>query len=101
MLDESKLQKGELKALSRILMKMQVDKNDGQGSVAVREISSRLKKGNVREAKELCHVYSEELLRYPEIRRFIHDMIEPIGYWDLEEGKIVYGDENESRTVDA
>lgn len=92
MLDESKLQRGQLKALARILVLMQSEKNDGQGSVLVRDIARHIKRGNIREAKNLCHDGSEELLRYPEIRRFIHDMIEPIGYWNVEKGCLVHSD---------
>ena len=89
MLDESKLQKGELKALSKILMKMQEDKNDGRGITVVRDIAFHLKKGEVAQAKATARNDSDKLWSYPDIRRFIHDMIEPIGYWNLEEEKIV------------
>jgi len=94
MLDESKLKRGELKALSCILVKMQEEKNDGIGSDAVRNIAKTLKHGDVRKAKKMCHSSSEELLLYPDIRRVIHDLIEPIGYWDLDKGRIVYSEED-------
>lgn len=89
MLDESNLKRGEVKALAKILMKMQEDKNDGQGSPAVREIAEALRRGEIRRAKKLCHEKSEELLLLPDIRRVIHDLVEPIGYWDLETGRLV------------
>ena len=88
MLDESNLHKGEVKALCRILTAMEKGRNDGAGVRAVKDIVKTLKGGDVKCAKKLCHEKSEDLLLYPDIRRVIHDLIEPIGYWDLETGML-------------
>jgi len=89
MLDESNLKRGELKALAKILMKLQESKNGGQGVSCVRAIATYLKKGDVSSAIATARNESDKLWSYPDIRRFIHDMIVPIGYWDTESGKIV------------
>jgi len=89
MLDEANLQKGELKALAKILMKMQESKNDGEGVAMVRTIANFLRRGEVALAKNTARVDSDKLWSYPEIRRFIHDMIEPIGYMDENTGYYV------------
>jgi len=91
MLNESNLQRGELKSLAKILLKMQENRNDGAGVDCVRAIAATLKRGEVAEAKKMCHESSEDLLLYPDIRRVIHDLVEPIGYWDLETGMLANG----------
>ena len=89
MLDESKLQKGELKGIAEILMKMQESKRDGLGLPAVQVLAGHVKKGRVTEAVKCARKISEDLWSYPEIRRFIHDVIYPIGYLDPETGMLV------------
>lgn len=88
MLDEANLMKGEVKALCRILTKMEKDRNDGLGVKVVQTIVKTLKSGDIKGAKKMCHEKSEDLLMYPDIRRVIHDLIEPIGYWNLETGML-------------
>jgi len=90
MLDEASLQRGELKTLSKILFKMQSVKNNGAGVSIAQEIAKKLRKGQAKEAKDLVKRYKDEIRLYPEIQRFIHDMIYPIGYWDTDQGCIVF-----------
>ena len=89
MLDESKLQKGELKSIALVLNKMQSDKRLGMGVPCVQSLVKLLRKGMVREAIECARNASEDLWEYPEIRRFVHDVIYPIGYLDPETGMLV------------
>jgi len=89
MLDESKLQKGELKAIAKVLTKMQEDKRDGLGLPCIQILVTHLRKGRVNESIEYVRSLSEDLWSYPEIRRFIHDVIYPIGYLDHESGLFI------------
>ena len=58
MLDESKLQRGELKSLALILKKM----NSHFDLPEVKEIVKLLKKSKVREAKKACWDHREVLI---------------------------------------
>jgi hypothetical protein len=89
MLNESQLQKGELKSIAKILLGMQEGKELGNGVPAVRNLAQLLKKGKVREAIAAARNIGDKIHDYPEIRRFIHDVIYPIGYLDLESGMLV------------
>jgi len=89
MLDESKLQKGELKGIATILLSMQEEKEYGKGVSAVRELARLLKKSKVKEALQFAKHIGKDVTSYPEIRRFIHDVIYPIGYLDPETGEWV------------
>jgi len=93
MLDESKLQRGELKKIAKVLTKMQEGKRDGQGVTCVQMLAMHLRKGRVQESIEYARSISEDLWSYPDIRRFIHDVIYPIGYMDLETGLFTQGGE--------
>lgn len=89
MLEESKLQRGELKSISKILLKMQEHKNGGRGVQLVRDIALNVKKGRISEAIVIARNESDKLCQYPDLRRFIHDVIYPIGYVDENTGKLV------------
>jgi len=89
MLDESKLQRGELKSIAKVLLKMQESKNDGRGVEEVKTLARYLKKGLVQKSIEYARETSHVFLPYPEIRRFVHDVIYPIGYLDPETGLLV------------
>lgn len=81
MLDESKLQRGELKQIAKTLMKMQDHHHDGCGISCIKHLSEYLKRGMVAEGITYIRGESDLLWSYPEIRRFIHDIIYPIGYF--------------------
>ena len=89
MLDEAKLQKGELKAIAKVLMKMQEKKNDGNGVESVQTLARYLRKGMVKHAVRYAKNIGEDVTIYPEIRRFIHDVVYPIGYLDETTGLLV------------
>jgi len=97
MLNESTLQKGELKAIAKILTKMQEVKydyeSDSLGIPSIQTLATHLRRGRVKESIEYARSLSDDLWAYPEIRRFIHDVIYPIGYLDLETGLYTQGEE--------
>ena len=89
MLNGANLQKGELKGIAKVLMKMQENKRDGNGIPSVQILAKYIKSGDLDNAVSYARSISSELWNYPEIRRFIHDVIYPIGYLDPETGMLV------------
>jgi len=89
MLDESKLHKGELKSIANVLLKLQDGKNLGQGVESAKVLAKFLQKGMVQKSIEYARKSGSDFLPYPDIRRFVHDVIYPIGYLDNETGLLV------------
>jgi len=89
MLTVDNLKKNELQVLSGILMKMQSQKNNGSGLPHVQTLATFIKRGLIKEATNYAVDISGKLWDYPDIRRFVHDMVYPIGYIDNETGLFV------------
>ena len=98
MLDESSLQRGQLKAISKILFKMQESKNNGEGVSIVRDVAKLLKKGQAKEAKALVKNHKDDIKMYPDIQRFIHDMVILLGIGTRPVAELYLIEENKMKT---
>jgi len=93
MIIESNLKKGELKSIAKVLMKMQENKNKGEGVPYIRDIAKLLKKGKIIQTIEMVKKSVPMIYMFPDINRFVHDVIYPIGYIDSETGLILNPEE--------
>ena len=68
---------------------VQKKENKGRGIGCVETILLYMRAGDIDSARAVARNDSDKLWQYPDIRRFIHEMIEPIGYWDEESHSVV------------
>ena len=61
--------------------------NDGRGCQTIKYIISSLRRNNRDEAELTASSESDKLWAYPEARKFIHQNLVKIGYW--ENGKMI------------
>lgn len=71
------------------LDKAQATANKGRGISVVQTIVFYLRRGEIESARAVSRNDSDKLWQYPEIRKYVHDNLEPIGYWDETEKCII------------
>ena len=79
----------QYKYLALRLNEAQAKENDGRGVSCVQTIVTYLNMGDIRAARAVARNESDKLWAYPEIRKDIHQYLEPIGYMDPDTKKLV------------
>lgn len=63
---------------------MQQELNPPMGISCIRQIVSALRRGNIQDAKLIASLDGDKMWQYRGLRKYIHENLEPIGYWDEE-----------------